>query len=435
MLPRNFTCLVVLVTLMFLTPKVVFGNPTLVSVVPPNMASGVLLNAPVVFTFSETMSDALTFTRFIDAATYASIPVTTNWSGGNTVLTCTPINRWPANRMVLWTLEGQNPIGEALSESGPGMFTASSGNTGCDTNGNLLSVTIAKAFMYEQFPAMLPALNASTPYCFLGCTTIPCPRDATNVTLLFPTTIIRSLNGTGIPGHLTLPDCSYTNLATYEAMFGPGSYSFTIQAPTSNQTVAVNYPTSLTQPSAPHLTNLVAAQAINSLQAFQLGWEPMVGGSAADCIYLEIYGGAFATPGLGVSGALNGTASSVVIPAGTLLPGRTYQGALTFYHYALVTNGNSHVSLVYRASVTEFPLATTSAGTLTITNAVKWSGNSFSFEVNCASNQSLIAECRPTVGSGVWSFVGATNTTTARVRFIHPNALTNQTMFYRIRSN
>ena len=40
-------------------------------------------------------------------------------------------------------------------------------------------------------------------------------------------------------------------------------------------------------------------------------------GTTTDCIYVEIYGGVFRTPNLGEVGALNGTATSVTIPAGT----------------------------------------------------------------------------------------------------------------------
>lgn len=396
------------------------------------MATGVSVTAPVIFTFSEAMNTAATSASFLDTSSYQSLPVLPVWGSGDTVLTYTPVSSWPVNHMVLWIVHGQAAGGMPLAGTPSGFFTAGSSDSGCDTNATLLSVTVARGWMYEQTTASEPALNTNSPYCFLACTTIPCPRSATNVTLQFPSTDVRNLTGTTIPGHLTLPDCSYTDQAAFEAAFTNGNYVFTFQSASSNPQITVNCPPSLTQPPAPHLTNLIAGQAINPSQPFTLGWDPLAGGTAADCIYVEIYGGVFNTPALGIPGALNGTATSVVLPAGTFQPNRSYQGVVTFYHYALLTNGSSHVSLIYRASSTEFALHTTSG--LVITNYGRSAGNNFSFEVTCAAGQALVAEYKANPGPGTWQTLATTNTTTTCVRFTHPDGMTNRTLVYRVRT-
>ena len=197
-----------------------------------------------------------------------------------------------------------------------------------------------------------------------------------------------SLKGTGIPGHPNLLDCSASTPGALDAVYGSGDYLFTVKAVTSNQTVTVNFPANLTQPGSPHVSNWSAAQAIDPTKPFTLTWDPMPGGSAADCIYVEVYGDVFKTPTLGEPGALDGTATSVVIPANRFLPNQTYSGSITFYHYQLMTNGSSHISLAYRASVTEFDLNTTSGSdsALVITNAavVRATGK-FVFDVQVSS--------------------------------------------------
>jgi hypothetical protein len=70
-----------------------------------------------------------------------------------------------------------------------------------------------------------------------------------------------------------------------------------------------------------------------------LQWDPWAGGTADDVIRLRIEDAdnelVFETPGRGNAGHLNGLATSVTIPAGTLAPGQTYEGQLVFERIAL----------------------------------------------------------------------------------------------------
>jgi len=411
--------------------------PSLVSSVPANMAPDVSPSASIVFTFSETMNPdpTVTLATFIDVQTFQQLAVSSVWSSANTLLTCTPLVPLAADHMIVWTVDGENPAGVAMPTA-QGMFTTSSGatSTGCDPNATILSFTVSKGWMYGQTSDAAPMLDTNTPYCFLACMNLPCPRSATNVSLLVPNTGARpNMAVTPSPGHLNYLDCSYLNQTTYEAAYPYGNYTFTIQASTSNQAVTVNFPSTLTQPPAPHLTNYAAAQAINPALPFVLAWDPVAGGTTADLIYVEIYGTSFKTPQLGEAGGLNGTTTAVVIPANTLKPNQTYSGGVSFYHYELLTNGTSHVSLAYRNSTTGFNLQTKGASfDITLTNACSVDGKTFTFDIDCPAG-SMVVEWSSDLVSGPWQTLCQTNSLGQRLRISDPRVATNPHLFYRVR--
>jgi hypothetical protein len=299
----------------------------------------------------------------------------------------------------------------------------------------MLSFTISKGWMYEQTSAAAPVMNTNAPYCFLACMSIPCPRNANSVSLQLPPGGIEDMNPTTIAGHLTWTDCTQASVSDFETAYPSGDYTFTIWATASNQSVAVNLPSSLVQPPAPHLANYAAAQSVYACQPFTLTWDPFTGGTAADCISVQIYGGVFSTPAPGGTGLLNGTATSVVIPAGTFQTNSSYSGCVSFYHFLLQTNGDSYVSLAYRSSTTEFGLVTSGAGSLMVTNA-GWAtvGKVFAFDVPCSPGQSLVAEYCKNLLAGQWHTLLSTNSVTDCVRFCDPGATTNSQLFYRVRT-
>lgn len=382
------------------------------------------------------MNTSATTVDVLDAATYQFLPTSSAWSAGNKVLTCSPIPSWPAGHNIVWMVTGKNPSGISLADPSAGMFSTGSTSTGCDTNASMLSFTVSKAWMYAQASAGAPSLNTNSPYCFLACMSIPCPRNATNVSLQLPTGAVPNMTLSPIPGHLTLTDCSYANQTAFEVVYPSGNYTINVQSASSNQQVVVNFPPSLTQPAAPHLTNYLAARSINPSQAFVLGWDALSGGTTADCIYVEIYGGVYQTPALGMAGALNGTATSIVIPAGTLQPNHQYSGCVSFYHYQLLTNGTSHISLTYRSSTTEFNLSTGSGlGYCPMITNAGWAGaGTFRFEVACPVSQALIAEWSTNLQGGQWQTLCSTNSQSQRVQFTDPSAGANARLFYPVRT-
>jgi hypothetical protein len=403
--------------------------PTIVSTVPPSSAT-----APMVFTFSEAMNTPATTVIFVDQTTYAMLTPSSAWSAGGTVLTWTPVSAWPAGHTVAWYAAGSSAGGIDMDTTN-GTFTVSgSSSTGCDPNAPMLSLTVARGWTYDQSSASPPTIDPVMPYCFVGCTSIPCPRNATNVTLRAPGGSPANMPLTPIPGHLNLTDCRSTS-AALDAAYPTGDYLFTIQAVSSNQQVTVSFPSTLTQPPVPRVSNYAAAQAVNPGQPFTLIWDAWPTPPTNTCVYVELaYGGiVFNTPALTAPGALPGTATSVVIPEMTLDPNRQYSGLLTFYHYLWLTNGTAYGALTYRATTTQFTLST-SAYCPVITNA-GWAGaGTFRFDVTCPVSQPLVAECRTNLGLGEWERLCTTNSTTERVRFTDPAAGARGRSFYRVRT-
>lgn len=356
------------------------GQPTILSTVPPNLATGVSPTAPILFTFSQPMNPSATAAQFMDATAFppAFLPTAPAWSAGNTILTCTPIQPLPANKMIVWFVDGENPAGDPLGGDPGGAFTTGGASTGDCTN-EIGSLTLAKGALYLQTSSGAPTLEPAAPYAFVACSTIACSnRTTTNLTLRVPGGRVLNVPPTVIPGHDSFTDPA-GSLPVLEESYPNGDYVFTLESASGGWPCTVNFPASLAMPNAPHLTNFAAAQAVNPTQPFVLGWDAFQGATAQDCIQVEIYGGAFQTPALGAAGVLNGLARSVTIPANTFLPNRAYDGSVTFYDLAFTTNANGYISLVYRSAVTEFTLRTFSdapglavARTATNTVVVSW---------------------------------------------------------------
>jgi Calx-beta domain len=142
---------------------------------------------------------------------------------------------------------------------------------------------------------------------------------------------------------------SYEEFATsnteLESFLPPGRYNIDIfTAQDSNYTATVTLPATA-YPNIPKVLNWDAAQNIDPLADYTLSWTPMSGGSAQDFIILNIREEfiseangdpepfVYSSPFLGEPGQLNGLSNSIVIPAGSLNPGRRYYVNLTFVNF------------------------------------------------------------------------------------------------------
>ncbi len=443
---RNFLGLLVFSSA-FLRLSPAPAAPTILSHVPPNLASGISPSAAIVFTFSEAMNTSATEATFQSILAVPPFIVdhstTAVWTGGGTVLTCTPSPAFPANTQIIWNVSGENLAGDFLEGDTSGFFTtgAGSGSGGSGTNA-ITTFSVGKVHHYQQLHAGAPTLDPTTPFGFSGVTALASNRTATSVTLTNP-------NPGSFFGLFQLPPPSaeifilstnFTSLGTFDATFPAGNYGFLVQAATSNQSVVVNLPdaVSLPQPNAPHLNNPpVTLKDVDPSQPFVLNWDAFSGGSATNYIYVEI-GTNYSSPYPGLPGALAGTALSWTIPAGTLQPNTTYESTIGFYRAASATNA-SFATTAYRATFTDFTLITTSSGgttggPLVLTNA-SWSAGVFSFDVLCTNGQIVTIEYTTNIlSAGPWpKLVTATNTG-APPHITSPQAATNSVLFYRARN-
>jgi len=119
-------------------------------------------------------------------------------------------------------------------------------------------------------------------------------------------------------------------------------------------------------PPAPQVLNLPNLQSLDASQDLTLSWNAWVGGTAEDTILVSVSNGwktVFASPNPGRTGALDGTATTCTIPAGTLVPGDSYTVTIKFVHVlssarGLVNGYPDAVVTTFQDSCTNFDIAT-----------------------------------------------------------------------------
>jgi len=411
------------------------AQPTIVSTVPANNATGVSPSAAVVFTFSEAMDTSATDAQFIDGTTAATLPTSPVWSSGNTILTCTPTPAFPSGKPIAWVVSGQNPTGDSLGGNDNGFFFTGSGGggTGSGTN-KFTTFSVGKQHLFDQTTTGAPVLDPTLSYGFSGQTTLASNRTATNISLTLPTSVVTNLTQNFVRPEIYYVFTDSTNLSAFDASYPIGSYIFNVSATASNQQVTVNLP-NLAQPNAPHVSNFAAAQSINPAQPFVLSWDAFSGGTAADFIFVSI-GNVYMTTNPGLTGALNGTATSVTIPANTLQANSNYDASIGFYHASIVSNA-TYTTIASVGTVTLFSMVTSSGGStaqITLTNGVR-AANTFSFDVVAPASQTITVESSSTLQAGSWTSLTTTNMPAGgRAHVSDPHSTTNRYIFYRART-
>jgi hypothetical protein len=409
------------------------AQTTITSVNPTNGATGVATTTTVAFTFSAALSPGLS-TAFFQDTNSNVFPAILVWSGGDTVLTCTPLGSFPTNTLINWTVVGYDL---SLNQvNGSGSFTTGAGGGGGGGSGTnaITTFSVGKVHHYNQTSAGAPMLDPATPYGLSAVTELASNRTATSVTLTFPTAAVTNLIQLPPPSaEIFLIGPIYTSLTNFDAAVPPGNYTFFVEGTPSNQTVMVNLPDEATQPQpgAPHLANYPATQTVDPSQPFVLSWDAFPGGTAADYIDVDI-GTNFLSPEPRTPGALTGTAVSVTIPAGTLLPDAAYPSRVGFFRFVGTTNGN-YETAAYRATYTEFTLLTTGTGLLILTNA-GYAAGAFSFDVLSSNLPTVTVEYRANLATGPWQTLLTTNSPGSQFRAVAPQAATNDTLFFRART-
>ena len=161
-----------------------------------------------------------------------------------------------------------------------------------------------------------------------------------------------------------------------EGTFGKGNYTLSMFGAKDGVMSATLDLSGDTYPAhAPHIRNFGEAQAVDASKDFALHWEPLKDGTTNDCCFVLLNkasdGSALSnTTLLEQPNHLNGKASSIVIPAGSLAPGQEYDVYVRF-DKVVSTDTNSYPGVLGRASYakgTHFTLKT-------IPNETKQAGN------------------------------------------------------------
>lgn len=405
---------------------------------PLSGATGVSKSAQVVFTFSEAMntnSDATLFS-FMNLGIIPPVsPPTVLWNPAGIVATISPAPAWPENATIQWILYGETmESADTIYDSGT--FSTGGSSTGGTGTNAVTSFFVGVYHGFIQTNISAPVLDPDFAYFFMAGTLLASNRTADTVTVQPPALPTLTLSRTpGVPENFYYFD-NTNDLPAFNAKYPGGGYQFTVTAAVSNQQITVNLPNPDRQPNAPHVTNFEAAQAVNPAQAFTLSWDPFVGGTANDFILVEI-GGVFRTPETPQQGGLNGTATSVVIPAtNTLQPSTNYSATIYFERLAFASNGTTSVTSSARVSTTDFSLKTTgtnSAATL-LTNIAAILPGQFRFQVRANAGQTLFVESSVTLLSNSWTTVYTTNAPGALTTIVLPMNPPGR-QFFRVRTD
>jgi hypothetical protein len=414
------------------------AQPTIVSTVPGLLTTGVSPSAAVVFTFSTEMDTNATSAQFADFSSFPPTfyPTEPSWNTAGTILTCTPNPAFPSNKQITWVVDGQDTLGNSLGGQAGGIFTTGSGSTttpGSGTNA-ITTFSVGEIYSYSQLSSGNPTLNADAPFLFNATTALASNRTATAISLTLPNSAVSNLNQNPFAHENYNLFGSETDSNTFVAAYPAGTYTFNVTAATSNQSVSITLPAGATQPNGPHVKNFDAAQAVNASQVFTLSWDQFAGGTSTDFISVSI-GNVWQTPDPGSAGALNGSATSVTIPAGTLQPGTTNTATVGFYHATSISN-ITYATSAYRASITEFNLIT-SAGAVGITPVLTnafWSGGLISFDIDTSPGQALTIVSSPNAALPLsqWQTLLATNSPGARIHITQPTTAPME--FYRVKN-
>lgn len=227
---------------------------------------------------------------------------------------------------------------------------------------------VVKSQLYHQTISTPPTALASDAFGFSAFVIASTNFAVTNATVKAPSpsvTPTRTLTNDS-SGISLLFDEQFDTQSTLDTAYPTAtfnSYTFTIYATNDGvRTAAANFLFAGTPPT-PQISNLPAAQQIDTRTNFTLTWNSL-NGSSLDIVQVLILDLSsnliFASPAPFSSNALNGTSTSITIPAYVLPPGSALSGHLAIAKPGLpnTSSYSGATGLGALARDTEFPLAT-----------------------------------------------------------------------------
>ncbi len=363
------------------------AEPILLATIPANGAAGVAVTTSVQFLFDQPMQ---TNTAVADAFRWLGTGLeparfTYTWSGDGRTLTADYAGDLPPLTPITWLLNWSGTTRPLTSTAGvplpadtySGVFTtgtAGGGGEDCQPDGIPASwgaYNLVKSAAHQQTSAAAPLPVAEEPFHFT--VFVSSPRNGPQITaasITPPGGAPQNLTAAPFGGFLAFNQ-SFTQPAALDAAFPAGTYllRFTQSGQPERQ---INLPLPASAPPVPQIANHNAAQAVNPAQDFTLRWNAFTGATAQDGLSLvvtetNLTGGTvvFQAPDFCVPRELPPTATSVVIPAGTLKSNRTYQATLTFFKQGY-SSTNAVPEMAGAAGVvrsTDFTLRTVGGGT------------------------------------------------------------------------
>jgi len=280
--------------------------------------------------------------------------------------------------------------------------------TGVSTKPDIWYYLVGKGKSFQQNAGGAPVLAGSNPYFAINLLRSTSTNNVSTATTTTPAGITKTL--VQEPPSTTQQTFSlvesFATEAELDAAYGPGLYTGTARtAHDGVRSLPVSLPAGA-YPAAPAVSNLVQAQQIDPANGFRLVWYPLEGGTTNGYVQVEILDSlnrsVFLTPGFLMAQALNGTATSIDIPANTLAVSNTYTVTIIYFPSSpaeLPTYPGVKVCAGYgsqtRCTIGTFPATgtapTISQQPLSRTNSV---GTTATFSVTAAGTTPLIYQWR-----------------------------------------
>jgi hypothetical protein len=436
--------------------------PLLTSATPATGAIDVPVASTVVFTFNQVMK-----TNTAIAGSPPAIPGAVSWSGSEVnaakfsyrwtadskSLICTYAGDLPVGTTVSWIL---NPVTAPVKLEGingrpvasganTGNFTTAGGVPACDPDGlpdTWGQYSVFKSTSFRQVPGAEPVPSTEEPPTSFSAV-IQSPRFGPFVTagsLTLPAGSVSNLTVIGGLGQLITAPASE---AALNAAFPAGNYTLRFTQ-TGQPERVINLPLPASAPPIPKIVNLAAAQAIPAGSDFTLQWNAFTGAQAEDFLFLSIGDGQgntfFEAPDACFPRPLGVGATSIVIPAGTLVSNTTYTARLTFSDaFHRVTNtlpemagfagvSRTTVFTVKTAGPNQPPPAAAA-----IQAARVLANGQFQFEISGSASRLYSVQRTPTLTSPTWGEVGSLTLDAAgRGTFSNLPVTPGSTYFYRV---
>ena len=328
--------------------------PQLVSVTPARGATGVAVNSSIVFVFDQPMDTNVPLLVSLPPFVVGNFEVTGagalaffegTWSADGRTLTCAPTAALPGNSTIGWTLNPAGSLFPFTSEDGTeflattsGSYTTGEGGGGggdedCDgLPDGWGGFNLYKGASYVQTSAADPV--PETPEGFFFGVSVVSPQGGAVVTVgsvRLPDNSLRDLEPL-LPGFLAYSYAADLE-SELEAQYPGGSYVLRFTQ-TGEPERVINMTMPANNIPVPKILNYAEAQAVEAAQDFTLRWNSFSGATSDDHLFIMVIEEqgdvVFEAPDLCLPRELPVTATSVVIPAGTLVDGRTTSASLSF---------------------------------------------------------------------------------------------------------
>lgn len=346
---RNLRC-VLLACILFMAilwhPVSALAQPSLVSVSPPDLATGVPSTPSIDFQFSSPMqSTQVVIVQVASGQPYTESSLSYRWSADGRTLGVQSPTSFPPGSTVLWAIDekgfAEQGHGAPLDKDYGGSFVVS-------TNGIIRTpplVTLRKAAHHLLGAGGVPVPLQTNGFAMDARMGAAPSNQTVAVQLADPLDRRTSLFSTFDDATNYVAKVFFNSEALLRTAFPPGPYACKIHTGYSDDNVDMDFP-DIPFPAAPRILNYSQTAGIDPKKPFvlQAAWNGSLSNYATIRVTDHLSGSnLFSTPPRGDPTALNGLSNMVTLPAQLLQPGQQYD--LEMELWAMTTN-NSAIAAV-----------------------------------------------------------------------------------------